>query len=110
MVANIIEKDLKQIAVGDMARVEVDAFPGEDFMGRIARVSPVLDPSTRTAPLEVEISNPQYRLKPGMYARVRHHHRVASQRARRADQRGGGRERYNAACTCRSTTWRRFIR
>jgi hypothetical protein len=53
-----------------MARVEVDAFPGEDFMGRIARVSPVLDPSTRTAPLEVEISNPQYRLKPGMYARV----------------------------------------
>jgi len=70
MVANIIEKDLKQIAVGDTARVEVDAFPGEDFMGRIARVSPVLDPSTRTAPIEVEIANPQYRLKPGMYARV----------------------------------------
>jgi hypothetical protein len=70
MVANIIEKDLKQIGVGDTARVQVDAFPGEDFMGRIARVSPVLDPSTRTAPIEVEISNPQYRLKPGMYARV----------------------------------------
>ena len=70
MVANIIEKDLKQIGVGDTARVEVDAFPGEDFMGRIARVSPVLDPSTRTAPIEVEIANPQYRLKPGMYARV----------------------------------------
>jgi len=30
----------------------------------------VLDPATRTAPLEVEISNPQFRLKPGMYARV----------------------------------------
>jgi RND family efflux transporter MFP subunit len=70
MVANIIEKDLKQIGVGDTARVEVDAFPGEDFMGRIARVSPVLDPSTRTAAIEVEIANPQYRLKPGMYARV----------------------------------------
>src|SRR5512138_457368 len=70
MVANIIEKDLKQIGVGDTARVEVDAFPGEDFMGRIARVSPVLDPSTRTAPIEVEISNPSGRLKPGMYARV----------------------------------------
>jgi RND family efflux transporter MFP subunit len=70
LVANIVEKDLKQIGVGDTARVEVDAFPGEDFMGRIARVSPVLDPSTRTAPIEVEIANPQYRLKPGMYARV----------------------------------------
>lgn len=70
LVANIVEKDLKQIGVGDAARVEVDAFPGESFMGRIARVSPVLDPATRTAPLEVEIPNDQYRLKPGMYARV----------------------------------------
>ncbi|PYR65456.1 MAG: hypothetical protein DMF88_19790 [Acidobacteria bacterium] len=70
MVANIVEKDLKQIGVSDMARVEVDAFPGESFMGRIARISPVLDPSTRTAPIEVEIANDQYRLKPGMYARV----------------------------------------
>jgi len=70
LVANIVEKDLKQIGVGDSARVEVDAFPGESFMGRIARVSPVLDPATRTAPLEVEIPNDQYRLKPGMYARV----------------------------------------
>ena len=70
LVANIVEKDLRQIGVGDSARVEVDAFPGESFMGRIARVSPVLDPATRTAPLEVEIANDQFRLKPGMYARV----------------------------------------
>jgi HlyD family secretion protein len=70
LVANIVEKDLKQIGVGDMARVEVDAFPGESFMGRIARLSPVLDPATRTAPIEVEIPNDRYRLKPGMYARV----------------------------------------
>src|SRR4029078_8621559 len=35
-----------------------------------ARVAPVLDPSTRTASVEVEIPNPGYRLKPGMYARV----------------------------------------
>ena len=70
LVANIIEKDLKQIGVGNSARVEVDAFPGESFMGRIARVSPVLDPATRTAAIEVEIANDQYRLKPGMYARV----------------------------------------
>ena len=38
--------------------VEVDAFPGEKFNGQIARVSPVLDPATRTAPMEVEIPNP----------------------------------------------------
>jgi len=70
LVVNVIEKDLKQISAGDAARVEVDAFPGEDFPGRIARVAPVLDPATRTASVEIEIQNPQYRLKPGMYARV----------------------------------------
>ena len=71
MVANVIEKDLRQVGAGDAARVEVDAFPGESFMGRIARVAPTLDPATRTAPIEIEIPNPAYRLKPGMYARVR---------------------------------------
>ena len=40
------------------------------FPGRLARVAPVLDPATRTAPIEIEIPNPSYRLKPGMYARV----------------------------------------
>jgi RND family efflux transporter MFP subunit len=70
LVVNIIEKDLKQLAAGDETRVEVDAFPGETFTGRIARVAPVLDPQTRTASIEIEIPNPNYRLKPGMYARI----------------------------------------
>jgi RND family efflux transporter MFP subunit len=70
LVANIVEKDLRRIAAGQHAGVEVDAFPNEQFGGRIARVAPVLDPATRTAQIEVEIDNPQFRLKPGMYARV----------------------------------------
>jgi hypothetical protein len=70
LVVNVIEKDLRQIGDGDSAMVEVDAFPGERFGGRIARVSPVLDPATRTASVEIEIPNGDYRLKPGMYARV----------------------------------------
>ena len=70
LVANIIEKDLRQVQTGAETRVEVDAYPGEMFRGRIARVSPVLDPATRTAPMEIEIPNPGFRLKPGMYARV----------------------------------------
>jgi len=70
MIANVVEKDLKQLQAGDGTHVQVDAFPGETFSGRIARVSPVLDPQTRTAPIEVEIPNPTNRLKPGMYARV----------------------------------------
>jgi RND family efflux transporter MFP subunit len=70
LVANIIEKDLRRISAGQRADTEVDAFPNETFRGRIARISPVLDPATRTAQIEVEIDNAQFRLKPGMYARV----------------------------------------
>ena len=70
LVANVVEKDLTELQTGNATRVDVDAFPGEVFTGRIARVSPVLDPATRTAPIEIEIPNPTARLKPGMYARV----------------------------------------
>jgi RND family efflux transporter MFP subunit len=70
LVANVVEKDLRMVTAGDMAEVEVDAYPGEKFKGRIARVAPVLDPATRTAAMEVEIPNSDSKLKPGMYARI----------------------------------------
>jgi HlyD family secretion protein len=70
LVANVVERDLRKLVAGNATTVEVDAFPGELFEGRIARVSPVLDPATRTAPIEIEIPNRDFRLKPGMYARV----------------------------------------
>lgn len=70
MVANVVEKDVKRLTVGMPANVEVDAFPGEKFVGRLARVAPVFDPQTRTAEMEIEVPNRGYRLKPGMYARV----------------------------------------
>jgi len=70
MVAALVEKDSKRIRAGMPAQVEVDAFPGEKFVGRVSRVAPVFDPQTRTAEMEVEVPNAGYRLKPGMYARV----------------------------------------
>lgn len=70
MVANVVEKDVKKLSVGMPAQVEVDAFPGEKFRGKVARVAPVFDPQTRTAEMEIEVPNPGFRLKPGMYARV----------------------------------------
>jgi RND family efflux transporter MFP subunit len=70
MVANLVEKDMKRVPVGTTAAVEVDAFPGEKFSGRVSRVAPVFDPATRTAEMEIEIPNGNFRLKPGMYSRV----------------------------------------
>jgi HlyD family secretion protein len=70
LVANLVERDLRRVTPGAPADVDVDAFPGEVFKGRVARVAPVLDPATRTATMEIEVPNADYRLKPGMYARV----------------------------------------
>jgi membrane fusion protein, multidrug efflux system len=70
MVANLVERDVKRVPAGTKAAVEVDAFPGEQFAGRVSRVAPVFDPATRTAEMEIEVPNRGFRLKPGMYARV----------------------------------------
>jgi len=71
LVINVVEKDLRRITHGTAVAIEVDAFPGEVFNGRVARVAPILDPATRTAQVEIEVPNATYRLKPGMYARAR---------------------------------------
>jgi RND family efflux transporter MFP subunit len=71
MVGNLVEKGFKKVTPGVAAVVTVDTFPGEDFTGQVSRVAPVFDPATRTAQMEIEVPNPGFRLKPGMYARVR---------------------------------------
>ena len=71
MVGNLVEKGFKKVVAGVPAIVTVDTFPGEEFAGQVSRVAPVFDPATRTAQMEIEVRNPGYRLKPGMYARVR---------------------------------------
>ena len=50
--------------------VEVEAYPGKTFEGRISRVSPVMDPSTRSTPIEVRVENRSGALKSGMFAKL----------------------------------------
>jgi RND family efflux transporter MFP subunit len=71
LVANLVEKGFRRVVPGVDADVEVDSFQGETFHGQVSRVAPAFDPATRTAPMEIEVPNPGFRLKPGMYARVR---------------------------------------
>jgi RND family efflux transporter MFP subunit len=52
-----------------MADVRVQAT-GEHFMGRVTRFTDSLDTSTRTMQVEMDVSNPDYHLQPGMYADV----------------------------------------
>lgn len=67
---NIIEKDFKKVAAGQVATVKVDAYPGRSFRGVVKRIAPVLDQETRTGAVQIEVQNPEFLLKPGMYARV----------------------------------------
>ncbi len=70
LVANISEREFNRLQVGAPTRLTVDAYPGEIFTGELARLAPVLDPRTRMAEVEVEVANENFRLRPGMYARV----------------------------------------
>ncbi|MBI3307694.1 MAG: efflux RND transporter periplasmic adaptor subunit [Candidatus Omnitrophica bacterium] len=66
-----VERDVNKIALGQKARVFIDAFPDKTFEGVIENISPVVAGTSRTATAKVRIENPEHILLPGMFARVR---------------------------------------
>jgi cobalt-zinc-cadmium efflux system membrane fusion protein len=64
------ERQLDKIDLGDLVSVEVDAYPGEIFQGKVAVIGGVLDPFTRRIQVRCELDNPHLKLKPEMFARV----------------------------------------
>ena len=70
MAQSLIDHDLVLQQNADWVVVSTDAFPGETFSGHIRRIAPVFREATRQARVEVEIPNPDLRLKPGMFARA----------------------------------------
>jgi len=67
---SIPERDMVKVSKGQDARVKVDAYPDKIFGGNVTRLSPVVDPMTRSAYAEVTLSNPEHKLKPGMFAEI----------------------------------------
>ncbi len=70
VIAVIYEQDLPMVRVGQTAEVELDAFPGERFMGEVSFIYPTLTAATRTAKVRVELDNPDGKLKANMFAVV----------------------------------------
>jgi cobalt-zinc-cadmium efflux system membrane fusion protein len=68
--AEVYEKDLGRVQVGQNAIVRVDTYPDQQFAGRVTYISDVLDPQTRTARVRCELPNPGIRLKLDMFATV----------------------------------------
>jgi Cu(I)/Ag(I) efflux system membrane fusion protein len=59
-----------QVRVGQTARADLTAFPGETFTGRVTAVLPTAQVDSRTLTIRVELANRGGRLKPGMFATV----------------------------------------
>jgi membrane fusion protein (multidrug efflux system) len=68
---NIPEQDIPYFKKGLKAILKVDAYPDLEFEGEIWRVAEIVDPQTRTLPIEISIPNKDHRLKSGMFARIK---------------------------------------
>ena len=64
----VYEYELGGVKVGQSVLATVTSFPGRQFRGRLTFVDPVVDASTRTGRVRVEIPNPDGTLRPGMFA------------------------------------------
>jgi membrane fusion protein, multidrug efflux system len=68
---NVAERFVSRIKRNQSAVVTLDAYPGEKFFARVFEISPVLDTSTRTLKVKLQLEPPDSRVKAGMYARVK---------------------------------------
>jgi cobalt-zinc-cadmium efflux system membrane fusion protein len=68
--ANVYEANLDKIHMGDQVDVTTLSYPGRIFKGRVDKVMHVLDPNTKVMKVRVVIDNPDYALRPQMYATV----------------------------------------
>ena len=66
ILCDVYENDIPRIALGQQARIHINAYPDRVLTGRISDIGPVLDPSIRTAKVRIEVPNPGI-LKLGMF-------------------------------------------
>ena len=67
---SVPEGALSQLATGQSIDITVDAFPGQEFGGKVVAIAPVIDPNSRSVQLRAEIPNPDGKLRPGQFAKL----------------------------------------
>lgn len=68
LVCDVYENDLEDVHVGDSSEIRLNGIPDHVFRGKVANVSSILDPTTRSAKVRVVLPNPDGLLRPGMFA------------------------------------------
>ncbi len=66
--AEVFERDIGLIELGQEVEIHAEAYPGERFDGKVSFINMMVDPATRTVQVRVEVPNPDLKLKPGMWA------------------------------------------
>jgi RND family efflux transporter MFP subunit len=69
-IADFYEYEVHDVQVGQAVVLTLPSFPGSTFRGAVDYIYPQLDNSTRTLKVRAEFSNPDFALKPDMYANV----------------------------------------
>jgi cobalt-zinc-cadmium efflux system membrane fusion protein len=66
--AEIYERDIARIKLGQEVKVSVPAYPAESFLGKVIYIGDVLKEDSRTITVRTEVPNRDFKLKPGMFA------------------------------------------
>jgi len=67
VLANLYQKDLPNVRLGDPVTITTDSYPNTAFHGKISYIAAALDPDTRTLQARIEVNNPHGELKKDMY-------------------------------------------
>jgi len=70
--SDVPETSIRLIDPGERVDIELSAYPGEQFHGRVARIADTVDPQTRTVKVHAEIDNRNGRLRPEMFGKIHH--------------------------------------
>jgi len=70
VLADVYERDLANVTVGQTVHMRTSAYPGDTFEGKVGFIYPAVAEDTRTLKVRIEISNADGRLKPGQYAEI----------------------------------------
>ena len=70
--SQVPESYIRFVRVGERVEIELVAYPGETFGGRVSRIADTVDPQTRTVKVQAEMENSDGRFRPEMYGSIHH--------------------------------------
>jgi cobalt-zinc-cadmium efflux system membrane fusion protein len=72
--ADVPENAIRFVRIGERVNIQLAAYPGETFQGRVMRIADVVDSESRTIKVRAELDNRSGRFRPQMFAQIRHDH------------------------------------